>query len=52
MRRKKKSAREKEIDNKQCYKKGKRGVGIWRLQSGAMKLATEVSRNIVSDFCF
>lgn len=30
--------------------KGKSGVEIWRLQSGAMRLATKVSRNIVGDF--
>lgn len=52
MRRKKKSAREKESDEKQYYKKRKNGVEIWRLQLGAMRLATEVLRNNVGDFFF
>ena len=49
---KKKSAREKESDEKRCYKKRKNGVEIWRLQLGAMRLATEVLRNNVGDFFF
>lgn len=40
-----KNIREKEADKKQCYKKGKSEVGIWKLQLGAMRLATEASRH-------
>lgn len=43
---KKKKIRKKEADKKQCYKKGKSEVGIWKLQLGATRLATEAPRHI------
>lgn len=40
-----KKSEKKEADKKQCYKKGKSEVGIWKLQLGATRLATEASRH-------
>ena len=47
MRRKNNHPEKRNQIKKQCYKNRKNEVGIWRLQLGAIRLATKVSRNIV-----